>query len=88
MTERDQTEAAFTELALRLGDVLREIPGAALSPAEAADMLVTGVHLDSRKVAEGDIFVARAGARACCCARPRRRVGASMRTTAARATAS
>ncbi|WP_437837541.1 UDP-N-acetylmuramoyl-L-alanyl-D-glutamate--2,6-diaminopimelate ligase [Sorangium sp. So ce1153] len=66
MTERDQTEAAFTEaeLALRLGDVLREIPGAALSPAEAADMPVTGVHLDSRKVAEGDIFVARAGARA------------------------
>ncbi|WP_437601522.1 UDP-N-acetylmuramoyl-L-alanyl-D-glutamate--2,6-diaminopimelate ligase [Sorangium sp. So ce590] len=65
MTARDPKEAgvAEVELALRLGDVLREIPGAALSPAGAADLLVTGVHLDSRKVGQGDIFVARAGAR-------------------------
>ncbi|WP_437488375.1 UDP-N-acetylmuramoyl-L-alanyl-D-glutamate--2,6-diaminopimelate ligase [Sorangium sp. So ce1014] len=65
MTGRDPSEAgvAEVELALRLGDVLREIPGAALSPAGAADLLVTGVHLDSRKVGQGDIFVARAGAR-------------------------
>ncbi|MGK4006693.1 UDP-N-acetylmuramoyl-L-alanyl-D-glutamate--2,6-diaminopimelate ligase [Sorangium sp. So ce1036] len=66
MTARDHREAAPEEaaLAIRLGDVLRELPGAALSPAEAADTLVTGVRLDSRKVEEGDIFVARAGARA------------------------
>lgn len=52
MTPRDPKEAgvAEVELALRLGDVLREIPGAALSPADAAELLVTGVRLDSRKV--------------------------------------
>ncbi|WP_437551128.1 UDP-N-acetylmuramoyl-L-alanyl-D-glutamate--2,6-diaminopimelate ligase [Sorangium sp. So ce367] len=66
MTEHDHKEASLAEveLALRLGDVLLEIPGAALSPAGAEEMVVTGVHLDSRKVGQGDIFVARAGARA------------------------
>ncbi|WP_437679420.1 UDP-N-acetylmuramoyl-L-alanyl-D-glutamate--2,6-diaminopimelate ligase [Sorangium sp. So ce131] len=66
MTARAHTDTAVpgAALATRLGDVLRELPGAALHPPEAADTLVSGVHLDSRKVAAGDIFVARAGARA------------------------
>ncbi|WP_437280681.1 UDP-N-acetylmuramoyl-L-alanyl-D-glutamate--2,6-diaminopimelate ligase [Sorangium sp. So ce375] len=66
MTEHEHKEASLAEVefALRLGDLLREMPGAELSPAGAADMVVTGVHLDSRKVGPGDIFVARAGARA------------------------
>jgi UDP-N-acetylmuramoyl-L-alanyl-D-glutamate--2,6-diaminopimelate ligase len=51
-------------IALRLREVLREVPEAALSPADAADTPVTGVRLDSRSVVAGDVFVARAGARA------------------------
>ena len=47
-----------------LGVVVSEIPGAALIPPGAAGTLVSGVHHDSRRVAEGDLFVARAGARA------------------------
>ena len=48
----------------RLGDLVREIPGAILADAEASGLTITGVHHDSRAVVPGDLFVARAGARA------------------------
>ena len=48
--------------AMRLRDVVREIPGAVLSPS-AADAFVSGVHHDSRAVEAGDVFVAREGGR-------------------------
>ncbi|HEY4119854.1 MAG TPA: Mur ligase family protein, partial [Byssovorax sp.] len=46
---------------LRLVEVVREIPGAALVDAAHADVAITGVHHDSRAVAPGDLFVARPG---------------------------
>ncbi len=48
---------------LPLVAVVREIPGATLSPRGAEDVTVTGVQHDSRRVREGDLFVARAGSR-------------------------
>lgn len=48
--------------ARRLGDLVREIPGAVLSSGDAADVAITGVRHDSRRVEPGDLFVARAGA--------------------------
>jgi UDP-N-acetylmuramoyl-L-alanyl-D-glutamate--2,6-diaminopimelate ligase len=45
---------------VRLGALVREIPGATI-PSEAESVLVTGVHHDSRAVQPGDVFVARAG---------------------------
>jgi UDP-N-acetylmuramoyl-L-alanyl-D-glutamate--2,6-diaminopimelate ligase len=47
----------------RLGDVVHEVPGAALVRG-SRDLFVRGVHQDSRRVAPGDLFVARAGERA------------------------
>ncbi len=49
--------------AIRLCDIIAEIPGATLAPgfAYAARSVVTGVHHDSRQVAPGDVFVARDG---------------------------
>jgi UDP-N-acetylmuramoyl-L-alanyl-D-glutamate--2,6-diaminopimelate ligase len=44
----------------RLGDLVRELGGAATLEGDAA-VEVTGVHHDSRRVAPGDIFVARKG---------------------------
>jgi UDP-N-acetylmuramoyl-L-alanyl-D-glutamate--2,6-diaminopimelate ligase len=44
----------------RLGDVVHEVPGASLVHG-SADLVVTGVHQDSRRVGAGDLFVARAG---------------------------
>lgn len=66
MTKHEHSGAPLTraEFPLRLSDLLREIPGAVLTPADAATTLVTGVQLDSRRVTSGDVFVARAGARA------------------------
>jgi UDP-N-acetylmuramoyl-L-alanyl-D-glutamate--2,6-diaminopimelate ligase len=49
---------------LTLGELIHEIPGAALGDAAAASVRVTGVRHDSRQVAPGDLFVARAGAHA------------------------
>ncbi len=49
---------------LALGALVHEIPGAALLDAAAGSVRVTGVHHDSRRVEPGDLFVARAGARA------------------------
>ncbi len=43
---------------------MHEIPGAALRDEAAGAVRVTGVHHDSRRVEPGDLFVARAGARA------------------------
>jgi len=51
-------------LTLPLGHLVLEIPGARLTPPEAASVPVTGVQHDSRAVREGDLFVARAGGRA------------------------
>lgn len=47
----------------RLGDVVHEVPGAALASG-SAEIVVTGVHQDSRRVGPGDLFVARAGEKA------------------------
>ncbi len=47
---------------VRLGTLVREIPGAALVSPEAEGLVVTGVHHDSRRVGPGDVFVARSGA--------------------------
>ncbi len=44
----------------RLGDVVHEVPGATLARG-SADLFVSGVHQDSRRVGPGDLFVARAG---------------------------
>lgn len=50
--------------ALRLADLVRELPGAVLLGGEGAgSAIVTGVHHDSRKVEPGDLFVARPGGR-------------------------
>jgi UDP-N-acetylmuramoyl-L-alanyl-D-glutamate--2,6-diaminopimelate ligase len=49
---------------LALGELVHEIPGARLRDAAASGVRVTGVHHDSRRVEPGDLFVARAGARA------------------------
>ena len=48
--------------AMRLGDVVREIPGAPLVSG-TADGFVSGVRHDSRAVEPGDVFVARDGGR-------------------------
>jgi UDP-N-acetylmuramoyl-L-alanyl-D-glutamate--2,6-diaminopimelate ligase len=47
----------------RLGDVVHEVPGASLVSG-SMDLPITGVHQDSRRVAPGDLFVARAGEKA------------------------
>jgi UDP-N-acetylmuramoyl-L-alanyl-D-glutamate--2,6-diaminopimelate ligase len=44
----------------RLGDVVHEVPGATLASG-SAELVVTGVHQDSRRAGPGDLFVARAG---------------------------
>jgi UDP-N-acetylmuramoyl-L-alanyl-D-glutamate--2,6-diaminopimelate ligase len=49
---------------LSLRELVREIPGAVLGDDAAAEVRVGGVHHDSRRVAPGDLFVARAGAHA------------------------
>jgi UDP-N-acetylmuramoyl-L-alanyl-D-glutamate--2,6-diaminopimelate ligase len=49
---------------LTLLELVREIPGATLVDLAAAEVRVSGVHHDSRRVEPGDLFVARAGARA------------------------
>lgn len=45
----------------RLADVVHEVPGAVLVDGAGGDLIVTGVHQDSRRVTPGDLFVARAG---------------------------
>lgn len=47
----------------RLADVVHEVPGGVLVSG-SPDMIVSGVHQDSRRVAKGDLFVARAGEKA------------------------
>jgi UDP-N-acetylmuramoyl-L-alanyl-D-glutamate--2,6-diaminopimelate ligase len=49
---------------IALGALIHEIPDAALLDLTAGGVPVTGVHHDSRRVEPGDLFVARAGARA------------------------
>jgi UDP-N-acetylmuramoyl-L-alanyl-D-glutamate--2,6-diaminopimelate ligase len=49
---------------MTLGDVVHEIPDATLVDSAAARVAITGVRHDSRRVEPGDLFVARAGARA------------------------
>jgi UDP-N-acetylmuramoyl-L-alanyl-D-glutamate--2,6-diaminopimelate ligase len=58
------SEVAAAPFAVRLADVVREIPGGVLGDSAASDLLITGVHHDSRAVAPGDLFVARAGQKA------------------------
>jgi UDP-N-acetylmuramoyl-L-alanyl-D-glutamate--2,6-diaminopimelate ligase len=48
---------------VRLEDLVREIPGAALVSGDGK-AAITGVRHDSRRVEAGDLFVARAGAKA------------------------
>jgi UDP-N-acetylmuramoyl-L-alanyl-D-glutamate--2,6-diaminopimelate ligase len=49
--------------AMRLRDVVAEIPGASIhgSDPRSGEVVVSGVHHDSRAVAPGDLFVARRG---------------------------
>ncbi|MEZ4312176.1 MAG: UDP-N-acetylmuramoyl-L-alanyl-D-glutamate--2,6-diaminopimelate ligase [Polyangiaceae bacterium] len=47
----------------RLGDVLHEVPGARLVTG-SPDVVVRGVHQDSRRVGAGDLFIARVGGKA------------------------
>ena len=49
---------------LTLGELVHEIPGASLANPSVAGVRVRGVHHDSRRVQPGDVFVARAGAKA------------------------
>jgi UDP-N-acetylmuramoyl-L-alanyl-D-glutamate--2,6-diaminopimelate ligase len=64
MSAHDPAEVlAAPPLGVRLGTLVREIPGATLvGGAEAEAIVVRGVHHDSRRVGAGDVFVARAGA--------------------------
>ncbi|MFT3771161.1 MAG: UDP-N-acetylmuramoyl-L-alanyl-D-glutamate--2,6-diaminopimelate ligase [Minicystis sp.] len=55
-------ESGFPPLTLR--ELVHEIPDAVLGDDSTAEVRVSGVHHDSRRVAPGDLFVARAGARA------------------------
>jgi UDP-N-acetylmuramoyl-L-alanyl-D-glutamate--2,6-diaminopimelate ligase len=54
-------EAITTPRTLR--ELVHEIPEATLRDAGAAEIRVTGVHHDSRRVEPGDLFVARDGAK-------------------------
>ncbi|HQY60890.1 MAG: UDP-N-acetylmuramoyl-L-alanyl-D-glutamate--2,6-diaminopimelate ligase [Myxococcales bacterium] len=54
----------MTHGGMRLADVAREVPGDVSVPGGASEILVTGVHHDSRAVGPGDLFVARRGASA------------------------
>ena len=47
-------------MAVTLADLVREIPGA--TAGAGVDLVIHGVHHDSRAVASGDLFVARPGA--------------------------
>jgi UDP-N-acetylmuramoyl-L-alanyl-D-glutamate--2,6-diaminopimelate ligase len=47
----------------RLLDIVHEVPGSLLVSG-SGDRVITGVHQDSRKIAPGDLFVARAGEKA------------------------
>ena len=47
----------------RLADVVHEVPGGVLVSG-SPDLVVRGVHQDSRRVGEGDLFVARVGEKA------------------------
>jgi UDP-N-acetylmuramoyl-L-alanyl-D-glutamate--2,6-diaminopimelate ligase len=47
----------------RLADVVHEVPGGALVRGDG-ELMITGVHQDSRRVEPGDLFVARAGEKA------------------------
>ena len=49
---------------LTLRELVHEIPGVSLADPAAAEIRVSGVHHDSRRVEPGDLFVARAGSRA------------------------
>ena len=60
MTIPAQDIPAVGATGARLGDVVHEVPGATLVRG-SADLFVTGVHQDSRRVGPGDLFVARAG---------------------------
>ncbi len=48
---------------MTLGELVGATPGASLVDEAAASVRVAGVHQDSRRVEQGDLFVARAGAR-------------------------
>lgn len=49
---------------LALHQLIHEIPDTVLCDPSSGDPCITGVHHDSRRVEPGDLFVARAGARA------------------------
>jgi len=55
----DQAPSSGT-IGARLADVVHEVPGGVLVSGPS-DLVVTGVHQDSRRVGPGDLFVARAG---------------------------
>lgn len=54
----------MSHFGMRLADVAREVPGEVSVPSGASELVVTGVHHDSRAVGPGDLFVARRGASA------------------------
>ena len=58
---RGHAERAEPGLGIPLGDLVREIPGATLSPSAPLATIIHGVHHDSRRIEPGDLFVARAG---------------------------
>lgn len=61
MTLRPEREAAPERpVGARLGDVVHEVPGATLVSG-SPDVMLTGMHQDSRRVGAGDLFAARAG---------------------------
>lgn len=63
MSPPSTEETPIGTIGARLGDVVHEVPGATLVRG-SAELFVTGVHQDSRRVAPGDLFVARAGEKA------------------------
>ncbi len=59
----DLLEEARPAEGMSLGDIAREIPGSTATVDGDVSVLCTGVHHDSRRVQQGDLFVVRRGER-------------------------
>ena len=59
----DLLEEARPAEGMSLGDIARELPGSTATVDGDASVLCTGVHHDSRRVQQGDLFVVRRGER-------------------------